>query len=460
MKHMRLGFNLTMQQTQKLIMTPELRQAIKLLQFNSQELWEYIDTQIEVNPLLEVEADRRDERIDSLENNNDKVDWKEYISQYDSGSYSGYKYNKDKDYSFENFVSTEQSLKDYLLFQLDLSIFNEFDKEIGELIIESLDNNGYLNNSIENIATQLDTSINQVESVLEVIQTFDPIGVGSRSLKECLLIQLKERNIQDIDVYSIVEDYLQHIADNKLMKIAKELDVDIKTVQKACDIIKSLEPKPGRGFYNNDDVKFVTPDVVLENIDGEDMIIVNDVTAPRLKINNFYRQMLNQYNDNNVSNFINGKLNSAMWLIKSIEQRRMTLYNVVESIMKFQKDFFENGTKFLKPLTLKEVADDIGMHESTVSRATNGKYIQTPQGTFELKYFFSSGVSGQDGGVSATSIKSMIEDLIDKENPKKPLSDQKIANIFKERNIKISRRTVAKYRDELNIPSSSRRRRY
>lgn len=459
---MRLGFDLTLEQAQKLIMTPELRQAIQMLQFTSQELWQYLDRQVEINPLLEIDGDQRnEENIEEINSKIEEIDWKEYLGQYDDISYRNTSKNENKETSFENYISAQTSLKEHLLFQLHLSIFENSAKRVGEFIIESIDKNGYLNNSLEDIAAQLDIDVSEVEKILQIIQTFDPAGVGARDLKECLLIQLKVRGVTDNDVYEIVNNHLEDVAQNRLSKISKTLNINLKNVQWICDLIKSLEPKPGRGFaHDSDDIKYVTPDVVLQYVDGEYVISVNDVTAPRLIINNFYKQLLTRTEDENISNFLNDKLNSAMWIIKSIEQRRTTIYKVVESILKFQLEFFDKGKKSLKPLTLKDVAEDIGVHESTVSRATNGKYIQTPRGIFELKFFFSSGVGSDEGGISSTSIKSMIKEIIDNENQKKPLSDQQIVNILKAKSIDISRRTVAKYRDELGIPSSSGRRRF
>jgi len=459
---MRLGFDLTLEQAQKLIMTPELRQAIQMLQFTSQELWQYLDRQVEVNPLLEIDGDQRNEaNIEEINSKVEEIDWKEYLGQYDDISYRNTNKNENKETSFENYISAKTSLKEHLLFQLHLTVFDQNAKRIGEFIIESIDKNGYLNNSLEDIASQLDITVSEVEKILQIIQTFDPSGVAARDLKECLLIQLKIRGVKDPDVFEIVNNHLEDVAQNRLSKISKSLNINLKNVQWICDLIKSLEPKPGRGFaHDSDNIKYVTPDVVLQYIDGEYVIHVNDVTAPRLIINNFYKQLLTRTEDENISNFLSEKLNSAMWIIKSIEQRRTTIYKVVESILKFQLDFFDKGKKSLKPLTLKDVAEDIGVHESTVSRATNGKYIQTPRGIFELKFFFSSGVGSDKGGVSSTSIKSMMKEIITNENPKKPLSDQQIVNILKAKSINISRRTVAKYRDELGIPSSSGRRRF
>ncbi|WP_066503620.1 RNA polymerase factor sigma-54 [Abyssisolibacter fermentans] len=452
---MRLGFDLTLQQTQKLIMTPELRQAIKILQYSSLEIVDHVKNQIESNPMLDFNIKTNsDDQYNS-------IDWKDYAKKQSFSNYEAPRDDKDdNDYSFEKFYKVEESLKEHIMIQLEISELKSKQREIGEFIIECIDDNGYLSVTLETISQQLSVSIQEVEDVLELIQTFDPVGIGSLNLKDCLMLQLDYKFIDDPNVYEVVENYLEDVAYNRITKISKELSITSKRVQEIFDIIKSLEPKPGRGFSNkHDDIKFVKPDVTLEQVNGEFVIVVNDNTAPRLIISNYYKKLLSS-GDENTTKYLNNKFNSAMWLIKSIEQRRQTIYNVVKSILKYQGDFFIKGDKALKPLTLKEVAGDIGVHESTVSRATNGKYIQTPKGLFELKYFFSSGVNNTEGGIAATSIKSMIKEMISGENTKKPLSDQVIANKLKEKGIKISRRTVAKYRDELNIPSSSGRRRF
>jgi RNA polymerase sigma-54 factor len=303
--------------------------------------------------------------------------------------------------------------------------------------------------------------VGKVEEVLKVIQKFDPVGIASRDLKECLKIQLEEKGIIDKKVYMVVDEHIDNLACNRMQDISKDIDEEIPRVQEICDVIRMLEPKPSRGFVlETDNIRYITPDVTIKKVDGEYIILVNDSNVPSLHISSYYKKMLNQVKDKDTNKFLSDKFNASMWLLKSIEQRRQTMYNVTESILKFQREFFDKGTKYLKPLVLKDVSEDIDVHESTVSRATNGKYVQTPRGLFELKYFFSSGVQKGEEGVSSTSIKSTIKDLIDNENRKKPLSDQKIADKLKEKNIKISRRTVAKYRDEIGIPSSSIRRRY
>ncbi len=468
---MKMGFELNLTQTQKLIMTPELRQAIQILQFNNVELMEFIYKQLEVNPFLESvdhkNQDSSNEEIDTKfekEERNDDFDWKDITERYDDLSYKAYERNVDSDdkQSFESYTSKKMSLKDHLMVQLGVSVKSKKEKRIGEFIIESLDGKGYLGCSVQDISLLINEDVVEVERVLRLIQTFDPVGVGARNLSECLMIQLKEKGIQDKNAYIIAEDYLEDIAANRIQKIAKDLHITVTRVQGICDIIKMLEPKPSRGFIvDSDNIRYIVPDVTIEKINEEYIIIVNDSNLPTLTISNYYKSMVNSFEDKEANKFLTDKFNSSMWLIKSIEQRKMTLYKVTESILKFQRKFFDEGKTALKPLVLKDVADDIGVHESTVSRATNGKYVQTPRGLFELKYFFASSISETDGdGISSTSVKTKIQKLIDEENTQKPLSDQKIAEMLSDNGINISRRTVAKYRDEMRIPASSMRRRY
>ena len=468
---MKMGFELNLTQTQKLIMTPELRQAIQILQFNNVELMEFIYKQLEVNPFLESvdnkNQDSSNEEIDTKyekEERNDDLDWKDITERYDDLSYKAYERNIDSDekQSFESYTSKKMSLKDHLMVQLGVSVKTNKEKRIGEFIIESLDSKGYLSCSVQDISLLLNEDVVEVERVLRLIQTFDPVGVGARNLSECLMIQLKEKGIQDKNAYIIAESYLEDIASNRIQKIAKDLHITVSRVQGICDIIKMLEPKPSRGFIvDSDNIRYIVPDVTVERINDEYIIIVNDNNLPTLTISNYYKSMVSDLDDKEANKFLTDKLNSSMWLIKSIEQRRKTLYKVTESILKFQRKFFDEGKTALKPLVLKDVADDIGVHESTVSRATNGKYVQTPRGLFELKYFFASSINESDGdGISSTSVKTQIQKFINEENTQKPLSDQKIAEMLSENGINISRRTVAKYRDEMRIPASSMRRRY
>lgn len=458
---MKLSYNLNLEQTQKLIMTPELRQAIQLLQYTSLELNEYISKELEENPMLELEQPIVEpERVELNQTDRDvDIDWKEYLEKYDDISYKPEIDKNYKEYNYESFVSYSPTLKEHLISQLRLLNIGAREYKICEYIIQNIDDNGYLVTNLNEIGKILNENVNEMEEMLKIIQSFDPIGVGARNLKECLLLQVKEYNYPIIE--NLIENYLEDIAFNRMTKIAKEMELSLQDLQRACDFIKKLEPKPGRTFSgNSSDVKYIIPDATIQYIDGEYVIIVNDYAGPRLNINNFYKNLLKDGGDKQTTEFLQEKLNSATWIIKSIEQRRQTIYKVVESILKHQMDFFEKGEKYLVPLTLKDVAEDIEMHESTISRTTNGKYVQTPRGLFELKYFFSAGLSSQEGDVSSTSVKSMIKEIIDNEDTKKPYSDQQIANMLKEKGTKISRRTIAKYRDELSIPSSSLRRRY
>ncbi len=460
---MKLGYNLALEQVQKLIMTPELRQAIQLLQFTSQELSEYIKLEIEKNPMLELVSNDMDyENIEDYNIDKEEFDWRDFIENYDDISYRPEFDKNEKEYNYENIIKNSDSLKEYLLFQLNVSDLNRIDLNIGKAIIENIDDNGYLTVDVNQIADELRIPSKKVEKVLSIIQSFDPPGVGSRNLAECLLIQVREDKVSNPKIEIIIKNHLEDLAYNRLYKVSKELNMDISEVQEIFDYIKTLEPKPGRAFGNYlSDVKYIIPDVNVEFVDGEYIIVLNEITAPRLNINKYYREMIRKGLDSDTTEFIKEKLAQALWVIRSIEQRRMTIYNVVKSIVKFQRDFFEKGEKCLKPLTLKEVADDINMHESTVSRAINGKYVQTPRGLFELKYFFCSGFSTNQGeDISSTSIKAIIKEIIDGENQRKPFSDQKISDILKKRGINISRRTVAKYRDELGIPASSIRKQY
>lgn len=458
---MKLSYDLNLEQSQKLIMTPELRQAIELLQFNSLELNEYISNELESNPILERE--KPSEEFEDLDKytSEKEVDWKEYIEKYDDISYKPQRDKNIKEVNYESFITSEPTLKEFLFSQLNVIHLGIIERKIGEYIVNHLDENGYFEITVEDVSRLLNVSIEEVELVLSIIQTFDPVGVGARNLKECLLIQIKGKKDREKYAVEIIENHLDDLGYNKIQKISKDLNITVEQVQIACDYIRTFEPKPGRAFNGNGDgVKYITPDAEIELVEGKYVVNVKDSTAPRLNINNYYQELMKTGKDEKTTEFLNQKFNSAMWIIRSIEQRRNTIKKVVESILKFQMEFFLEGEKSFKPLTLKDIAEDIGMHESTISRTTNGKYVQTPRGLFELKYFFNSGLGGMEGDVSSTSIKSLLKGILEKEDIKKPFSDQKISDILNEKGIKVSRRTVAKYRDELNIPSSSMRRRY
>jgi len=467
---MRMGYDLLIEQQQKLIMTPELKLALKILQLPAVELEELLQQELENNPVLELVDDNRDEKSEAQQKQDKKekekekeIDWKEYF-QFQGKSYSEEFFDNDEaaELSYENFITYSYTLKDHLISQLRVSQINKKLRDIGEYIIESLDENGYLTITMEDLAAILDVEPEAVEEALSVIQTFEPFGVGASNLKECLLIQLRNKDIIDKKIEAIIMNHLDDIASNRINNISKKLSISIEEAQKYSDIIKSLEPKPGRAFEEGTSTKYVTPDVYIEKIGKEYVVTVNDYHGSKLMINQFYKKMLiSEDKSSQASAFISNKLSSAMWLIKSLEHRKNTLYNVVKAILDYQMDFFEKGPMFLKTMTLKKIAEMVNVHESTVSRAINGKYVQTPRGIFEIKYFFKSGVDNQDGeAISSESIKKMIKSYVSGEDASKPLSDQQIADLLVKEGYMISRRTVAKYRDELGILSSSKRKRY
>ena len=456
---MKIGYELTIEQTQKLSMTPELIQAIQILQYNNQELNEYIDKELLENPILESEYHKESDTeidIDSLRDQLIQADENvEAYKQWESHSTGD-------EYSYENFVAFNYTLTEFLIEQLHFSSLKGQDAGIGRYIIENIDDNGYLSMSLEEICRVLDVDLDSCERVLDVIHTFEPSGVGARDLNECLIIQLASLGELTDEIEFIISNRLKDLADNKYALISKEVGISPSEVQDIADLIKTLEPKPGRGFDSDNSVKYIIPDIYVEAVNDEYIVNANDASTPSLHISSYYNSLIEEAkSDKELSNYLNNRFNSAMWLMKSIEQRKKTIYNVASAIVQFQNDFFAKGDKFLKPLTLKQIAETVGVHESTVSRAINGKYMQCPRGVFELKYFFTGGILNDDGsGVSSNSIKSMIKEFVDAEDDKKPLSDSKISELLHEKGIDISRRTVAKYRDDIGILPSSKRRRF
>lgn len=456
---MKIGYELTIEQTQKLSMTPELIQAIQILQYNNQELNEYIDKELLENPILESEYHKESDTeidIDSLRDQLIQADENvEAYKQWESHSTSD-------EYSYENFVAFNYTLTEFLIEQLHFSSLKGQDAEIGRYIIENIDDNGYLSMSLEEICSVLDVDLDSCERVLDLIHTFEPSGVGARDLNECLIIQLASLGELTDEIEFIISNRLKDLADNKYALISKEVGISLTEVQEIADLIKTLEPKPGRGFDSDNSIKYILPDIYVEETNGEYIVSTNDGSTPSLHISSYYNSLAEEAkSDKELSNYLNNRFNSAMWLMKSIEQRKKTIYNVASAIVQFQNDFFAKGERFLKPLTLKQIAETVGVHESTVSRAINGKYMQCPRGVFELKYFFTGGILNEDGsGVSSNSIKSMIKEFVDAEDDKKPLSDSKISEMLHEKGIDISRRTVAKYRDDIGILPSSKRRRF
>ncbi len=467
---MRLGYDLTIEQAQKLVMTPELIQAIQILQFNTQELEAYVDEQVLVNPILEIDPQPQENEAPQLSRakaGDSEFDWAEHFKEreYDDISYKQWQYHQNSDaaeYSFEQFVSTDVSLTENLMVQLQFVPMKKGERLAAKYIIEALDENGYLTQPLEEVAGQFRLTKERTEEILQIIQGFDPVGVGARDLKECLKIQLRHQGNDDALMMEVVENHLEDIANHRLNNIARALSITIREAQEISDVIRKLEPKPGRQFAGFTETRYVIPDVTVEKVDGEYVVLVNESSTPRLTLSPYYQKMLAESDkESNISQFLTGRLNSAVWLIKSIEQRKQTIFNVVSAVVKYQEDFFEYGPKHLKTLTLKQIADEVGIHESTVSRSINGKYMQSPRGIFEIKYFFTSGVNGSAGeGIASQSIKMLIKEIVDNEDPRAPKSDQAMVEILKEKGIDISRRTVAKYRDEMHVASSSKRKRY
>ena len=458
---MRMDYSLKLELAHKLVMTPQLRQAIAILQLSSMELSEVVEKELLENPVLEVDdKDGADTEVAQekpvSETLSDYIEWAEYFGD---GRDIGYHApDQTEKQSFESYTPCEVSLEEHLEFQLHLVLLQEEDRRIGRYIIGCIDDNGYLSETTEAIAEQLRAEHEKVEEVLVIIQTFDPAGVGARNLRECLLLQLRQRGIADALTLEVIEEHLDDLAAGKYKLVAEKLGVTAREIQQVFDIIRTLDPKPGKAFGKHD-LTYIIPDVAVEKKNGEYVIIVNDTDVPRLTVNPYYRRLAGT--DDETKKFIESRLNSAVWLIRSIEQRRRTLYNVVAALLELQRDFFDLGPKNIKPLTMKKVATLVGVHESTVSRAIANKYVDTPHGVFALRIFFSSALAASGGeDVAAAQVKNEIRDLVAGEDTAKPLSDQALTDVLNQRGIAVSRRTVAKYREEIGIAASSKRKRY
>ena len=459
----------------RLILTPRMQQAIKLVQLSRLELIETMAQEMEENPVLEelvTGAAEEDSRVqdESNEGSSDlpeviveehfpkDVDWDNYLSEYNTGWAESPYEPKDTPPS-ESTTSTKINLSFHLMWQLNMSNPGEEQKGIAAYIIGNLDEDGYLDIQLEEISQTFRCSEEMVLEALHFVQHFDPVGVAARDMRECLLIQARFQNFGGTIVEKIIMDHLGDLENRKFDTIAKGLSVPIEQVITAVTIIKGLEPKPGRR-YSDDETIYVTPDIYVFKVGDDYEIVQNEDGLPKLRISAYYKNILRSKNSlsDSARTYIREKLESAAWLINSIHHRKRTIYRVTESIIRFQKDFLDNGITQLKPLVLRDVAEDIQMHESTVSRATTNKYVHTPQGLFELKSFFSGSVNKIDGGaVSSESVKEHIRSTIKSENVLNPYSDQEIEGILKKLNIRLARRTVAKYRESMGILPSGRR---
>lgn len=471
---MRLDYNLKLEQSQKLIITPELKLAITLLQYSALELQDYIQEELLNNPVLEIQESKEAEKGEDNEPMNETSDekvfdeeipWEEYFRDMDLDS-SFYRDNRVKDIpdyqpSVENCACSSGTMLEDLLGQLRMLNLDPRQYSIAAYLAGNLDHNGYLQGELEELAAALGAPLSELEEALTVIQRLEPPGIGCRNLQECLTLQLNRLEKIPEPAREITRHYLPAAADCRYGYIASRLGCNEDAVEEAIGFIRTLNPKPGSVFGSAEETRYIIPDVIVEKVDDQYLIVGNDSSIPQLTISPLYQKILkNEGTDEQLSSFIKSKIEKAYWLIRSIEQRRMTLFRVSQQIIEIQKPFLDHGIKKLKPLTLKEVAVRVGVHESTVSRAAANKYIQTARGLFPLKFFFSSGLSGSRGAdFSSHSIKTYIKELVEAEDQLKPLSDQRLAELLQARGINISRRTVAKYREEIAIPASYKRRR-
>ncbi len=465
--------------TQQLVMTPQLQQAIKLLQLSRLELLEVVQQELEENPMLEESLPLVDEETekDALNDRDqdakltseekemiNNADWEDYLGHFSSTS----KQSGSREWevpeeiqSYEARYSAKPSLEGHLLWQLFLQSFTDEELMIGEEIIGNIDSRGYLKATTEELAKACSVSESAVESILEKIQNFDPVGIASRDLRECLRIQLKALNETDPILMELVTEHLEDIEKNRLTPLLKKFRISKELLREYIEVLQSLDPFPGSS-YGSDDVVYISPDIFVYKFEDDFAIVLNEDGMPALHLSPYYQNSIHKGNNKKDYDYIQERTRSAVWLMKSLHQRQRTLYKVMESILKFQREFFEHGVSRLKPLILREVAEDISMHESTVSRITTSKYVSTPFGIFELKFFFNSSLTMDSGGVvGSESVKAAIKKLVAEENPLKPLSDDAIANnLKKDLEVNIARRTVAKYRAALKIPSSSRRKKF
>jgi RNA polymerase sigma-54 factor len=476
--------------SQQLIMTPQLQQAIKLLQLSRMEMIDVINQEMEENPLLEDmptddyddEAERksvseegsisereelkgieRTEEITGEGDGKEEFDWNSYLEDYGPVG-TTYDRKDGETPSWDNLLTEKSTLTDHLMWQLKLTRFSDLEMRIGEQIIGNLDTNGYLAATQEEIARLEDVSEKEVVAVLEKIQEYDPPGIAARNLQECLLIQVKLLGIENPLLEAIIANHMKDLEIKNYNHIAKKNRVSIEDVLQAVMIISNMDPRPG-SIYNEERIQSIIPDVYVFKAGEEYKIVLNDDGMPRLRISNFYKEIMgnvkNESHSENGRKYIRERVQSATWLIKSIQQRQRTIYKVADSIVRYQKDFFDRGINYLKPLVLRDIAYDVEMHESTISRVVTNKYMYTPRGIFELKYFFSSSIQKKSGeAIASKSVKEEIRRTIGSEDPKNPYSDHEIVSLLESKGIKIARRTVAKYREMMNILPSSRRKRY
>ena len=456
---------------QKLILTPSLQQAIKLLPMSTLELSELLNQEMVENPLLEEVPTEELQPVDAAQEKQeekpaqDKTDtWDDQDYEYFFGDYldDGYKAHTPTEVKelppIENTLSTSTSLSDHLLWQLSMQTDDPTIREIGEAIIGNLDDDGQLVATVEELAAMGSWPIEQVEQALRLVQGFDPIGIAARDLQECLLLQLRRTN-EDPIAEKIITEHMRLLQNHQVPELARKMGMSIDDLKQHIELIRHLDPKPGRR-YNPSQSQYVIPDVYVVKVEEQYVAVLNEEGLPQLRISPVYRRLLDKSAENSDETraYVKDKFRSALWLIKSVGQRQKTIHKVATSIITFQQEFLDHGIEYLRPLVLRDVANDIGMHESTVSRVVTNKYMHTPQGVFEMKYFFHSGIASAYGdAVSSVTIKQRIRKIIEQEDPRKPLSDSKIVSILQREGLELARRTIAKYREELKIPTSNQR---
>jgi RNA polymerase sigma-54 factor len=468
-----------LKQSQNLAMTPQLQQAIKLLTLTHLEMTNVIAEEMVENPMLEeagveneVEAPSEDRETTTddfseapLMKEKDDFDWDSYADSFNSNSSSAPNMasgsDSDEMPGYENIVSKSMTLAEHLEWQLKMETLSEDEWKIAHLIIGNINDDGYLDVVLDDLIAESGVSREQALEVLEVVQRLDPVGCGATNLQECLLAQARIAEERSPLLEKIIRDHLEDLQGKSFEKIAKTLAVTVEQVKKTSLLLQNFHPKPGR-LVAPQETHYILPDIFVVDAGGEFVVQVNDEGIPRLKISKLYQEMIKRgagHKTDEASEFVKDKLRAAEWLIKSIQNRQKTIEKVSKAIVAKQQDFFKKGPKYLKPMVLKDVANDIGMHESTVSRVTTNKYMHTPIGTFELKYFFNTGIGGKDGGqdIASEVLKIKIKAIFDSENPTKPLSDQKVVEILARENLTVARRTVTKYREMLGVLPSSKR---
>lgn len=460
---MHLDFGLRLTQEQKLIMTTEMQLSIKLLQMSSYELLQHINNEVQENIVLEY-ANSSEAASNDNNTKKDLFDYKEMIKYLEFDNYGGKNYitnNYVEEISPFTFIGNKSTLSDYLKEQLVESNIDYKKNMICSYLVDNLDGKGYLTLDLNVVCKELSISMDLCELCLSIIQQLDPCGIGARNLSECLLIQIKRKGLYNDDLEEIISSHLQLLSENKYTLIAKKLKISPMQVQKYGDLIKGLEPKPSRGFYTGDEISYILPDAYIKKVNDEYLVLMNEEIVPKLNINSIYKEIINSSDDKVAVEYVKEKINNAMFLIKSVDNRKRTLYRVISEIINYQRDYFDYGEEYIKPMTIKNISGKLNLHESTVSRAIRDKYISLNSGRIiKIKDLFTTAINISSEQLSNQNIKRIIKEIIQEEDEKKPLSDSSIRSVLLSRGLDISRRTIAKYRDEMGIKPSSQRKRF